>query len=84
LYDLLILFIPESLSYSVPLFPETTMPPEPNATRRHDVDTLDVDADGVVHTVRANPGQLSALSSVSHSKSEFYGAFVWARRALKS
>jgi hypothetical protein len=32
-------------------------------------------------TVRARPGRLSALS-VLHSKSSFYGAFVWARRAL--
>ena len=32
-------------------------------------------------TVRARPGRLSALS-VPHSKSGFYGAFVWAHRAL--
>ena len=33
-------------------------------------------------TVRALPGRLRALS-VFHSKSILYGAFVWARRALK-
>jgi hypothetical protein len=33
-----------------------------------------------VATVRAHPGQLSALS-VSYSKSGLYGGFVWARRA---
>jgi hypothetical protein len=32
-------------------------------------------------TARARPGRLSALS-VLHSKSIFYGAFVWVRRAL--
>ena len=32
-------------------------------------------------TVRAHPGRLSGLS-VFHSKSDFYGAFVWARRTL--
>ena len=34
-----------------------------------------------VHTVRARPGRLSAIS-VFLCKSVFYGAFVWARRAL--
>ena len=34
-------------------------------------------------TVRALPGRLSALS-VSLCKPVFYGAFVWARRALNS
>jgi hypothetical protein len=33
--------------------------------------------------VRARPGRLSALS-VFHSKTIFYGGFVWARRALDS
>jgi hypothetical protein len=48
-----------------------------------------INIDGVcfehVHpdTVRARPGRLSTLS-VSHSKSFFYGAFAWARRALNS
>ena len=34
-------------------------------------------------TVRARPGRLRGLS-VSHRKSVFYGAFVWARGALNS
>ena len=34
-------------------------------------------------TVRVLPGRLSALS-VFHSKSGFFGAFVWARRTLNS
>ena len=35
----------------------------------------------MANTVRARPGQLSALS-VSHSESVLYGAFLWARGVL--
>jgi hypothetical protein len=36
---------------------------------------------GLRNTCPGRPGRLSALR-ISHSKSSFYGAFVWARRAL--
>ena len=36
-----------------------------------------------LHTARARPGRLSALSTF-HSKSNLYGPSVWARRARRA
>jgi hypothetical protein len=77
---LLILFIPDSRTYSVPL----SLKRQRNRTlgqvlrvqqHRH--------GRGGLHHGPGPPGRLSVLS-IFHSKSVSYGVFVWARRALNS